>query len=115
VWLAQNPFFSLRIESNQINLTFKTSRKSITMADQHEASTSTLYVAGAGFDQPGGQGLPEEDEQLLRAAVQSRGTAKPRRLREFTVMCMIFNRMIGMTHSCLTSVPSDEIARDWDL
>jgi hypothetical protein len=48
-----------------------------------------------GFAEPGGQGLSAEDEMFLDADVHWRGVAKPMRLGRWTVMCLIFNRMIG--------------------
>jgi hypothetical protein len=68
------------------------------MAGQQDPikSSSTLYAGGtAGFDQPGGLGLHEADKRFLNAVVQAKGVEKPVKLREITVMCMIFNRMIG--------------------
>lgn len=49
----------------------------------------------ASFDRPGGLGMSEEDERFLEADVRWTGLAKPFRLRKATVMCLIFNRMIG--------------------
>lgn len=69
------------------------------MAAYREArlqSTSTMEMSPTpNFDQPGGLPLEEEDEQFLRAEIQWKGIAKPMRLRQVTVMCLIFNRMIG--------------------
>lgn len=49
------------------------------------------------FDQPGGRGFADEDEDMLQNAdVTWRAVAKPMRLGRATVMCLIFNRMIGM-------------------
>jgi len=79
------------------------------MTDYHNIemqSASTLEMTtahGASFDQPGGLGMAEEDELFSQdAAISSTALAKPFRLREFTVMCMIFNRMIG---KLLVSLP----------
>lgn len=47
------------------------------------------------FDRPCGLGMAEEDEKFLDADVHWAGLAKPFRLRQATVMCLIFNRMIG--------------------
>ena len=53
-------------------------------------------VAAATPDQPGGMGLAPEDEFLLNEAdVHAKAVAKPMRLGSLTVMCLIFNRMIG--------------------
>ena len=62
-------------------------------------STSTLEGShetdSASFDRPCGLGIAEEDEEFLDADVHWAGLAKPFRLRQATVMCLIFNRMIG--------------------
>lgn len=48
------------------------------------------------FDRPGGLGLAPEDEALYEETdVQWKAVAKPMRLGRATVMCLIFNRMIG--------------------
>lgn len=59
-----------------------------TLSDSHVAEV-------ASFDRPGGLGMSEEDERFLDADVRWTGLAKPFRIREATVMCLIFNRMIG--------------------
>jgi hypothetical protein len=59
---------------------------------------STTTVTSGGVlegEQPGGLGVAEEDEAFFNADVKWRGVAKPMRLGRVTVMCMIFNRMIG--------------------
>ena len=49
------------------------------------------------FDLPGGQADDPDDDQLLEEAdVHWRAIAKPLRLGRATVMCLIFNRMIGI-------------------
>jgi hypothetical protein len=73
------------------------------MTDYHNIemqSASTLEMTTAhgasSFDQPGGLGMAEEDELFSQeAAISSTALARPFRLRQITVMCMIFNRMIG--------------------
>ncbi|KFZ15936.1 hypothetical protein V502_05328 [Pseudogymnoascus sp. VKM F-4520 (FW-2644)] len=63
-----------------------------------ESNTSTHGKgdAAAAPDQPGGMGLGPEDEFLLNEAdVHAKAVAKPMRLGSLTVMCLIFNRMIG--------------------
>ncbi|KFY96181.1 hypothetical protein V498_02839 [Pseudogymnoascus sp. VKM F-4517 (FW-2822)] len=53
-------------------------------------------VAAVASNQPGGMGLAPEDEFLLNEAdVHAKAVAKPMRLGSLTVMCLIFNRMIG--------------------
>ena len=53
-------------------------------------------VAAAAPGQPGGMGLAPEDEFLLNEAdIHAKAVAKPMRLGSLTVMCLIFNRMIG--------------------
>jgi hypothetical protein len=48
------------------------------------------------FDRPGGMGLGGQDYVFEHADVQWRGViVKNMQLRRITVMCMIFNRMIG--------------------
>lgn len=63
------------------------------------SSKSTLdeshVTETASFDRPGGLGMSEEDERFLEADVRWTGLAKPFRIRKATVMCLIFNRMIG--------------------
>jgi len=59
-----------------------------TLDESHVAET-------ASFDRPGGMGMAEEDERFLEADVRWTGLAKPFRIRKATVMCLIFNRMIG--------------------
>lgn len=59
-------------------------------------STSGSGVTIPDFDRPGGRGLAPEDEILLQEAdVRWKAVAKPMRLGRATVMCLIFNRMIG--------------------
>lgn len=66
---------------------------------QNRESNTPAYgngVAATGPDQPGGMGLAPEDEFLLNEAdVHAKAVAKPMRLGSLTVMCLIFNRMIG--------------------
>jgi hypothetical protein len=62
----------------------------------HQAAAHGNGVAAAAPDQPGGMGLAPEDEFLLNEAdVHAKAVAKPMRLGSLTVMCLIFNRMIG--------------------
>lgn len=64
----------------------------------HESNTPAYGngVAVVAPDQPGGMGLAPEDEFLLNEAdVHAKAVAKPMRLGSLTVMCLIFNRMIG--------------------
>jgi len=73
------------------------------MTDYHNLGlqrSSTLEMSSAhdvsSFDQPGGLGMADEDRLFSQeAAISSTALAKPFRLRQVTVMCMIFNRMIG--------------------
>lgn len=75
------------------------------MTDYHHLdlqSSSAFEMAAphtvSSFDQPGGLGMADEDEEFSQeAAIISTALAKPFRLRQITVMCMIFNRMIGET------------------
>jgi hypothetical protein len=89
------------------------------MADQQNGiqSTSTLSASRMqGFDRPGGIGLSEEDEAFLRDAdVHVKSPAKPMRLRKLTVMCMIFNRMIGGSSSIHSLQNLTCNVRDWNL
>lgn len=65
----------------------------------HGATPSPNGAPGpaSAFDQPGGRGFADEDENMLQNAdVTWRAVAKPMRLGRATVMCLIFNRMIGM-------------------
>lgn len=53
-------------------------------------------------DQPGGLGLPKEEE--IYGDVHWSAYAPPLRLRGTTVMCLIFNRMIGMFPTYLVEI-----------
>jgi hypothetical protein len=67
-------------------------------AHNHESNTPAHGngVPATAPDQPGGMGLAPEDEFLLNEAdVHAKAVAKPMRLGSLTVMCLIFNRMIG--------------------
>ncbi|KFY45977.1 hypothetical protein V494_00677 [Pseudogymnoascus sp. VKM F-4513 (FW-928)] len=64
----------------------------------HESNTAAQGngVTAPALDQSGGMGLAPEDEFLLNDAdVHAKAVAKPMRLGSLTVMCLIFNRMIG--------------------
>lgn len=85
-------------------------------------STSTLQGSGVmspAFDQPGGRGLAPEDEVMLQEAdVHWRAVAKPMRLGRATVMCLIFNRMIGassLSHSYEGAPSFNTQFRYWNL
>lgn len=66
---------------------------------QNRESNTPAYgngVPATAPNQPGGMGLAPEDEFLLNEAdVHAKAVAKPMRLGSLTVMCLIFNRMIG--------------------
>jgi hypothetical protein len=74
----------------------------------------TLYAEGEGnFDQPRGLGFPDGDGMSVRQYITSKGVAKPMRLRKMTVMCMIFNRMIGILSLLLLREICLTLARNW--
>lgn len=64
---------------------------------RHRGSIAAMEQA---FDGPGGVADDPDDEQVLKEAggggQHFRGIAKPLRLGRATVMCLIFNRMIGV-------------------
>lgn len=71
-------------------------------ANTHTPTAYDNYPVSPTFDQPGGRGLAPEDEIMLQEAdVHWRGVAKPMRLGRATVMCLIFNRMIGEAYFSL--------------
>ncbi|OBT53766.1 hypothetical protein VE04_06635 [Pseudogymnoascus sp. 24MN13] len=72
--------------------------RSVDSAQNRESNTPAYGngVPATAPNQPGGMGLAPEDEFLLNEAdVHAKAVAKPMRLGSLTVMCLIFNRMIG--------------------
>lgn len=63
----------------------------------HRGNAGSITATEQPFDLPGGRDMDPDDELLLQETdVRWRAVAKPLRLGRATVMCLIFNRMIGM-------------------